>query len=649
MADQFPYLFTPFQLGNLTLRNRIVFLPHLSHYATQGYPTETQAYYYGERAKGGAGFILTECQSVHPVGRQGTDNILAWDKAVIPGLRRISEMAHEYGARISGQLVFGGPTTTLSFPQLLWGPSTVPDPFCHIVTKEMTRDDLREVKEHFAQAAANEMEGGMDGVELKIAHDGLLRNFLSPYFNKRTDEYGGSFENRMRFPLEVVAAVRRAIGPEPPLGIRLCLDEFLSGGYGLEEGVEFAKAFAGSGEVTYISGDAGTWMTMHIAIPPMCFPLGFAVYMTAAVKEAVDAPVIAFGRINDPVQAEKILTDGHADLIGMARQLICDPEWPNKAKDGRIDDIRNCVACNDGCLGRLTANVPIRCVQNPASGREKELGSGTLKPATVKKEVMVVGGGPAGLKVAEIAARRGHRVSLYEKEGELGGQVNVAVKASQREELGGIVRWIKGQVENLGVDIHLNTEVTPGLVEKVSPDVLVVATGSVPERPSFGGADQENVISVKDALLGVREVGQRVIVYDDDHHWPGASAAETLLDQGRKVEIVTSDLHVGSALEVCNFLAYYPRVLGKGAVFSPMLEIKEVSGTTVTVSNVYTGEERRIEEVDTVVVAAHNRSVNDLYEALAAKVKEVYLVGDAAAPRKIIEAIYEAELIGRGI
>ncbi|MCL5959172.1 MAG: FAD-dependent oxidoreductase [Chloroflexi bacterium] len=647
MAEQFPFLLSPIQLGNVTVKNRVVFLPHLTLYADGELPSETHAYYFGERAKGGTGLVVMECQGVHPRGRMGVNCVAAWKKESIPGLKKIADKVHENGGKIFAQITHGGNTTTEWAPQLLWGPSEIPDPVCGVITKPMTKDEIKEVVEHFAISAQNEMAAGMDGIELKVAHDGLLRTFLSTYTNKREDEYGGSRENRMRIVMEVIDAVRQAIGPDAPLGMRLCLDEFFPGGYSLDESVEFAKAFAQTGKLTYISTDAGTFASLHFLIPPMTIPLGFATYMSAALKEVIDIPVIAFGRINDPVQAEKILAEGLADMIGMARQLICDPEFVNKAKEGRVDDIRNCVACNDGCIYRCLKEKPIHCVQNPAAGREKELGIGTLQPAAIKKNIMVVGGGPSGLKLAEIAARRGHKVSLYEKENELGGQINVATKAANRDELGGVVRWLKGQVEKLGVDIHMGTEVTPQLVDQVKPDVVVVATGAVPQRASFPGADQDNVVLVQDVLNGSKEVGQNVVIVDNDNYWGGTSTAETLLDQGKNVQILTGSFFVGSDLEFGNLFHYYSRIMEKGAQMSSLTAVKEVSGNTVTVGNPFGGADRKIEGVDTVVVATRAKSVTDLYESIKGKAKQVVLLGDAVAPRKMMEDIFEAEMIGR--
>ena len=649
MAQKFSHLVSLVKIGSVKMLNRIVFLPHYTSLETDdGTIKEVHIRYFAERAKGGTGLLIMDSQAIHRLGKESIKTIEAYDKKVIPGYRRLSEEVHKYGSKIFVQLSHAGNTTLTHPPHLLLAPTQMSEPCYHYNTKEMEIEDIKAVIRGFAISAKHVKEGGIDGVEIKGAsHDGLLRSFISPFFNRRKDEYGGSFENRMRLPLEVVHATREAVGPDFPFGVRVCMDEFTPWGYGLEEGKRIVKAFVDTGEIDYISCDAGCFSAFYIEIPPMCVPLGFAEYLSAEIKKVTDLPVIAFGRINDPVQAERILADGNADLIGMARELICDPEFANKAKEGRDDDIRHCIACQDGCLYQVMQDKPIRCIQNPAAGREALYGIGTIKPAKKAKKVVVVGGGPAGLKIAEIAAKRGHKVSLYEKDEELGGQVNISAKIPHREEIKDVVRYLVIQIEKLGVDVNLNREITAETIQELDKDVLVVATGSSPALSDISGAEQDNVVVVWDVLLERIPIGDHVVLFDITRRWGGLGAAEFLVNLGKKVKIITPYFYVGQDLEPSNTALAYQRILDKEVTLIPNAEVKKIQGRTVTTANVYTQKTQEIKDVDTVVMSVGNRSNTELYHAVKGKVKELYCIGDCVAPRLIQQAILDAEQLGR--
>jgi mycofactocin system FadH/OYE family oxidoreductase 2 len=633
------------------MRNRIVFLPHYPAYPShRGLASELYIDYYRERARGGTALLITESYAVHPYGKTADHNLEAWDRKVLPGYGKLSSEVHRYGAKMFVQLSHGGHTTLLKPPQLLLAPSQMSEPNYHYNTKEMEPEDIEETIEGFARSAALVREGGFDGVEIKgAAHDGLLRSFISPYFNRRTDGYGGSFENRMRLPLEVVHAIRRAVGSDFVFGVRVCMDEFTSWGYGPEEGKRIVEAFVNTGEVDYISSDAGCFSSFYMEIPPMCITPGFAEYLSMEIRGVAEVPVIAFGRINDPVQAERILENGSADFIGMARELICDPEFANKVMEGREEEIRHCVACQDGCIYQVMQDKPIRCIQNPAVGREAEYGIGSMEAAVTVKEVVVVGGGPAGLKVAEGAAARGHRVVIYEREEELGGQVNIAARIPYREEIKEVIRHLVVRAERLGVEVHCGEEVTAEDIVGMGKDVVVIATGSYPASGEVEGSEGEQVVSVWDVLCDRVETGEHVVVYDRTRRWPGLGTAEYLAQRGRRVEVVTPALYVGQQLEPSNISLAYRRIMEKGVVLRPHTELTRIEKTSVTIRNVYTQEEERIEGVDSVVMSVGNLSERGLYDSLKGKVQQLYCVGDAVAPRLIEQAIYEAELLGRKI
>jgi len=587
---------------------------------------------------------------VHPTGvAMPMMDTLAEDGA-IPHLRRITEMVHQYPTKIFMQLShLGRQGTAWVSGRPLWAPSPVPEPVFREMPHEMEVEDIDELVEAFGQATRRVLEAGFDGVEMYMAQGYLLSEFLSPFSNKRLDEYGGSLENRMRFPLRVVDAVRAAAGEDVPVGARINTDEFVEGGLTLEEAVEIAKRLEATGKIDYISATEGNYTHAEVIVPEMSFPLAAFLPLQASIKEAVEnIPVMAVARINDPVLAEKILADGQADMIGMTRAFIADPELPNKAKEGRLDEIRTCIACNVGCRGGPYRGLEVMCLQNPAVGKEKELGIGTAKPAEVRKKVMVVGGGPGGLKAAEVAAERGHQVTLYEKTEQLGGQVIIAAKAPTRDEYANCVRHLITQIERLGVKVNLGVEVMLELVEKEKPDAVVVATGSTPDVPPIPGADGDNVFNTWQVLNEEVGVGDRVIVVDGgESAWKFCITADFLAERGKKVEMVTHLASIGADIDYMTRPPILRRLKNKGVVWTRDTVVKAIKGRTVTVADAWTGEERNIDDVDNVVFAWYHRANDSLHRSLKGKVNELYSVGDCAAPRKAIDAIREGFVAGR--
>ncbi len=625
-------------------------MPHVTNYGTdENYESERLAYYYGERAKGGAGLIVHECMGVHPVGCMELHDVAPYKKENVKFFQRTANMVHENGSKIFGQLTFSGATTILKHPQVLWGASKIPDPVtkCGMIPKEMEIEDIEEVIRYYAISARNVVDGGFDGVELKMAHDGIIRQFLSFVYNQRTDEWGGSFENRVRLAVRVVEAVREEIGDNIPLGIRLCLDEMVPGGFDIEYCIKVAQRLTQDEKIDYISPSMSSYIADNLMIPTMATPSGYAMGMIAMLKEAVNVPVFGFGRINDPVMAEKILADGQADLIGMARAMIADPEWANKAKEGREDEIRRCLACNQGCIFRCFEAQPIACIQNIAAGREKKYGMGTIEPAKQKKRVMVVGGGPAGLKFAEIASGRGHKVTVYDKSTDTGGQVNIATKAPTRNDFGEIIRNIVTVAKKNGAEFKMNTDVDEEFVLKEKPDAVVIATGSKTVPAAFAGSDQPIVSNVQELLKGNIKIGRKVILFDDDAHWQAAGAALYLLERDVNLDIVTSGFIFGGDLDFSDLLNILPILRENGVEITPMSGIKEVKGNTVIVANGFGGEDKIIENVDNVIVANRNLPDEDLYFALKGKVKELYRIGDCLATRKAEHAIMDGDLLAR--
>jgi NADPH-dependent 2,4-dienoyl-CoA reductase/sulfur reductase-like enzyme len=392
----------------------------------------------------------------------------------------------------------------------------------------------------------------------------------------------------------------------------------------------------------------GNYVSNYIGFGDMSIPLGAAVYLAAGIKEVVSLPVFTVLRIKDPLQAEKILEEGHADMVGMCRALITDPELPRKAMEGRLEDIRNCIACNQECINFVLFGREVSCIQNPAVGFEKELGIGTLKQASKKKEVVIIGGGPAGMEAARVASLRGHKVNLYEKDPELGGQVKMGSKIPTRNEYGDVIRYLIRQLEKLNVKIHLGKEVDSEMIKFMNPEAVVVATGSEPFVPPIKGANLRHVVNVWDVLQEKAEIGDRVLIVDGGQSfWQCCGTADFLLEKGKEVEIISYLYFVGLSIPTLSLPPLYQRLLGKGATLTPYHTVDEILADSVIVSNVHTKKSRVIPNVNTVVLATGNRVNDGIYKALKGQVKELYAVGDCVAPRKVNDAIREGFRVGR--
>jgi mycofactocin system FadH/OYE family oxidoreductase 2 len=651
MEGQFKFLFSPLQFGAVTVPNRISFSAHLTNFAEDNLPSERHAYYLAERAKGGTGLIVTEELTVHPSDHAYEKLVDAYKPEAVPGFQSICRAVHEFETKIFAQLNHNGAQGDGSYSRLpLWAPSPVPDFQFREVPKEMEPEDMRELIDYFCRSATHAREGGFDGIELQFGHSSLMRQFLSPLTNLRTDEYGGSPENRLRYPMMVIAAVRKTVGKDYTLGIRLCADEMVQGGLTLEDVKGIARNLEAAGNLDFMDLSVATFYNLYLVGGPMHVPLGYTIPLAAGIKEVIKLPVFCTGRINDPVMAERVLSEGQADMIGMVRAQICDPEMANKAREGRTEEIRYCVADNQGCYGRVGLNRPIGCIQNPHIGEEKECGTGKLKPAVVRKKVLVVGGGPAGLRAAGVAAQRGHIVTLYEKSDRLGGQVNIAALGAGREEIKSVIRNEENQLKLLPVEIVLNKEITADFVVGQRPDVVIIATGSVPKPCHVLVGEGPKVFNVWQALLNESEIGEKVLFIDNDGHHAGTATAELLAEHGRKVHIVTSSPTIGSELGPSQdaYLAHQ-RLAQQGVTFTPDFAVTEVNGTEVKGLNYYSNEWMTFSDNDAVVYALGNRVEDGLYRSLKGRVKELYRVGDCVAPRKIDMAVLEGDKVARMI
>lgn len=651
MNAEFPNLFSPVRIGPVTIKNRIVFPAHLTNYAENNLPVSRHAYYYGERARGGAGLIITEEQSVHPTDLAYEKLIDAFYPEVIPGYRQITYEVHRHGGKIFAQINHNGQQASSAYSRRpIWGPSSIPDPLFREMPKAMEKEDIREVIKGFCLVAEHCIKGGFDGCEVQGSHSSLLRQFMSLLTNERTDEYGGSFENRMRFTVELMSALRRVTGSHIALGVRLSGDELVDGGLNLEDMKKVAAYLCELKLVDFINTSIANFSNLYMVEGSMHVPLGYGTYISAGLKEVSDVPVFAAGRINAPAQAERILGSGQADLVCVMRGQICDPEFANKALEGRHEEIRQCIACNQYCAARTGLNRNLGCLQNPIAGREEEYGYHTVTKTARSKKIIVIGGGPAGLEAAKEAARRGHQVKLYERESSVGGQINLLTRVPNREEFSDVIRNQTIEMKDFSVDIILETEVTPDLVEREKPDAVVIATGSEAGACYIQGADKPHVMTFYEVMKGREVPGDKVLIVDDIGFHQGTSTAEYLSYLNKKVYILTAGLYAAPDLmPTMDLQLWYRRALDQGIEMIPNSIVRAINDDSVTIFNHYNGQETVLEGITAVVLVGYPKSREELYHQLKGKVPELYRIGDSLAPRKIEHAIFDGFRLGRSI
>jgi len=660
-GGQYRYLFSPLQLGPVTVANRIVFAAHLTNYAERGMPSEQHAAYYAARAAGGAGLIITEEHSVHPTDWPYEKMIHGFHPEVVPGYQRITEAVHAHGVPIFAQINHNGGQASSMYTRLpVWGPSPVADPLFREVPKAIDHLEIAEVVAGYADVAARCQEGGFDGIELQCSHSSIVRGFLSRATNTRTDGYGGSLENRSRLLHEIVAAVREAIGRDLALGVRLCGDELIEHGITIDETVEVAKAVEQLGLVDYINTSIGVaTASLFMIEASMHIPPDYAMFIPSALRKAVELPVVGVGRFKDPLQAERALAQGHADLIGIVRGQIADADFVAKARSGNHHDIRLCLSCNQECVGRMGLNRWLGCIENPVTGREAQ--PVALRPSAPKR-VLVVGAGPAGLQAGIAAARVGHHVTIQERADEAGGQVRWAARVPNRAEFGDLVRNQVREAAGVGVHLQLGVEVTAESVAAFTPDAVVVATGSVPARPWWAPpaleADQPApgevaVIDATEVVNGRFAPQGSVIVIDEVGFHQATSVAELLADRGCRVEILSPGMVVGQDLGITlDMENWWLRATSKGIVQIPDSVIVGMEGAALQVLHHPTGVTTPM-TADWVVLAVPGSPADELYFQLkatyAATSVTVERIGDCVAPRRAHAAVIEGNRVGASL
>lgn len=659
MPEHFPLLFSPLKVGSIELPNRITITAHGTHFAENGLPTQRHVHYHAERARGGVGMIVFEAIRVHPTTWPNLDAVAGWKPEIVERLALVADAVRPHGTKFFGQIVHQGSqvgTQGMRPASPLWAPSPVACARYQEIPHAMTHGEIDEVIEAHVVSARHVKQAGCDGLEIHAAHGYLPQQFLSPYTNRRDDEYGGSLENRLRFLRRLIVAVRDELGSGYPLGLRISGDEFTEGGLDLPAMQEVASLIAADQKIDYLSvshcnyQSGASYATM---VPDMHFPPMPFVHIAEGIRQAVRGrlPVIAVGRITTPQQAEKILSEGKADLVAMTRAHIADPELPRKTREGRTDEIRYCLSCNQGCVGMAHAGKLLSCVVNPTVGLENVWGVMANKPATRVRRVIVVGGGPAGMEAARVAAERGHHVTLYEKSSALGGQINLAVKQVGRDELGRLVDYESRQLKRLGVTLRLGQAADVATITASHPDAVVIATGARQALPNLPGAAEKapNVVSVEDIFSGAHMPSRTAVVWDHDGHYKAASTSEHLATQGVRVFHVTPRSMLAPEVPAISVIGVNQRLRRNKVVVMISTGVRRLVPDGVVVYDVFSGQEETIAGVDTLVVSGLDVPENSLFSALQGKVEQLYVIGDAAAPRRAFEAVSEGHRIGRGI
>ncbi|MGA0121890.1 MAG: NAD(P)-binding protein [Gaiellales bacterium] len=655
----YPHLLSPLRIGATEVRNRVMQTAHAKMYSQNGHDTQRDVDYQVARAKGGAGLLITGNRLVHPTSTTGNQRFMwAYLKDAVKTNRRLTDAVHEHGARIFEQLNhFGGNATSDSADDIrvLWGPSNVKSPSYGEMPKAMEQADIDELVEWWALCAELSREGGFDGTEVHLSHSYLLHQFWSPLYNKREDGYGGSMENRLRLTREVIDAIRAKVGDDWTVGIRLSLHDFMPGGLTDQDAVEAALHLQDQCRIDYINVSAAGYHNIHMAMQPSDEPDGYLVEMTAKVKAVASIPVFTVGGIKDPALADEIVASGKADMVAMTRALIADPEFANKAAQGKADEIIHCIRGNQGCIGRIYKGFPVSCTVNPATGREGRFGE--LPPAESPGRWVVVGGGAAGMKAADTLAKRGHEAILLERDAVLGGQLNLVTQTPGRHMWKVVTRDLEVQMAKGGVDVRLGVEATADAVLDLDPDGIIVATGAVPTRTGFSsvfpmadaipGIETANALTLWEAIDGSRPATGRVVLLDDDGSRAAAGAAEMLLDRGLAVHVATRwNQLFPFTLGGLDMATLYERLFRKGLTYSINHWAASIDGTRVEMVNLYTGEPEEPLHADTVVVTGA-KPADALYLELVERHPHVHRVGDCVAVRKLDHAIYEGYLAGR--
>jgi 2,4-dienoyl-CoA reductase-like NADH-dependent reductase (Old Yellow Enzyme family)/thioredoxin reductase len=641
---EFANLLSPIKVGTIQLNNRFIIPPMATNLANEdGTINQAMIDYWVTRARGGWGLLMLEFTAIDPLGKIGSCHPCIWSDKFIPGLRKLTEAVHQNGAKIAVQISHTGRQNTEWIRDIPGSrpvsASPIPCPLDKEIPRELPLPEVYELIEKYGDAGRRGRDAGFDIVEVHGAHGYLIAQFMSAYSNKRTDEFGGNFLNRMRFPLAIISNVRRKVGASFPLMFRMSGEERVPGGRTVDESRLVAQMVEKAG-IDCIDVSVGVNGSGQYIFAPPAVPAGFLIPIVAEIKKAVSVPVVGVGRINNPYMAEDAIKSGKFDLVSIGRPSFADPELPNKVAAGQMDEICPCIYCSQGCLrtfpypNKPPPKIGTTCLLNPFCGREGEL---QIKPASQRKKVTIVGGGPGGLEAAWIAAARGHQVTLLEKKPSLGGQFRIAAIPPFKQDIASAINYYIHMGKKYGVNFKLDTEADAKEILADKPDVVIIASGGEPLVPSIPGIDGPRVVNAWDVLEGKKPAGQRVLIAGGG--MVGCEVADFLGEHLHNVTLVemlpeiASDVPRPVKYFLMQRLKDYCVQVHTGATVVKFLEdgaiIKENGGKAT------------LDGFDTIVLALGTKPVNNLQKPLGKKVPELYVIGDALAPRKAIEAIEE--------
>lgn len=660
MGKKFKKLCETITINGMELRNRTALAPMSTGY-TEGDDKMTQRLidYYTRRAEGHTGLIISGVAPVDMGGKPIAFMNSIWDDSFIPGWKKLADSIHAAGSKLAVQIMFGGlegfpimsKAQQLSADGGIW--TLIKELFgshpdldkSMFYTRKISIKELHDIAQKFADAAVRAQKAGADAVEIQGSQGFLIQQMMSSHFNHRTDEYGGSLENRMKFPLEVIEKVRKAVGKDYPILFRMVASDCIEGGTVIEEAKEMAQMIekAGVDALHVTTGHGLTGEGMNAVMPIAEIGPTPIVDLIAEIKKVVSVPVIGVQSIRTPEQAEELIASGKMDMVALGRGLISDPDWPLKAEEGRSEDIRQCIGCNQGCVDNLFTAFFVDCLQNPETGRERKY---KLEPVDDPKKVLVIGGGVAGLETALVAAQRGHKVTLCEKDSAFGGQWNLAAIPPGKDQFNAAVNWRVHELRKLdNVRLELNKTVTPAYVKELDPDIAVVATGSVPIVPPIQGTDKENVFTVAATLTGKADIGKNVAVIGG-----GACGVETahyLLNRGKKVTIVEMLPQIARDEKFARKVFILESLAMKGAKIAVSSPVKKITWDNELIIS-KNGTDESLGKFDSFVLALGVKTENSLTKYLEGMVPAVYEVGDAYPnAANGFSAIQHGALIGR--